>query len=158
MLDANVFIEAAGRYYAFEFRTPFWDRLLSLGQAGRICTIDRIAAEITGGNELETWINSSFSNYIEDSSIPEVVPHYAALMEWSQQARFTDAAKSQFATVADAWLVAYAKAIGGIVVTHEKNDPNTTGRVLVPIACRQLGVQYVDTFAMLRHLGVRFDG
>ena len=79
-------------------------------------------------------------------------------MTWSQgQAQFTDAAKAEFASVADGWLVAYALAKGCVVVTLEQFDAKIRRRVKVPNACQAFGVKYVDTFQMMRELGVRVD-
>jgi len=78
-------------------------------------------------------------------------------MGWVQvRSQFSDAAKADFANGADGWLVAFAKSKGRIVVTHEVLDPNIRRKVPIPNVCNAFGVNYVDTFAMLRELGVRF--
>ncbi len=155
VLDANVFIEAAVRYYAFDLVPAFWDSLVIHGNAGRLFTIDRIAEEIKGDGPLKTWMDGAFVGCIRDSGAPETLAHYAALMQWAQEQSFTDAAKNEFASVADAWLVAYAKHIGATVVTHETYDVNCKRRVKIPNVCRFCDVPCVDTFAMLRSLGVK---
>ena len=77
-------------------------------------------------------------------------------MIWSQgQAQFTTAAKAEFARVADGWLVAYALAKVCIVVTHEQFNLEAKARIMIPNACQAFGVKYVDTFQMMRELGVR---
>ena len=79
-------------------------------------------------------------------------------MTWVQaQDQFSDAAKADFATGADGWLVAYAKSKGLIVVTHEVLDPSIKRKVPIPNVCEAFSVNYVDTFEMLRQLGVRFS-
>ena len=78
-------------------------------------------------------------------------------MNWvNQQERFTGAAKQEFADSAHGWLVAYAMARGRIVVTHEVVAPDAKSRVPIPNVCVPFHVRYVDTFAMLRELAVRF--
>jgi len=57
---------------------------------------------------------------------------------------------------ADGWLVAYAKVKGCVVVTHELPSPDVRRKVPIPNVCRAFNVQFVDTFEMLRTLGVRF--
>ena len=106
VLDANVFIEAATRYYAFDLTPAFWEQLVAHGNAGRLCTVKRVADEIAFPDELRAWLDSSFLACIKDSSTPATMSHYAALMQWAQGQPFTDAAKDEFAAVADAWLVA----------------------------------------------------
>jgi len=77
-------------------------------------------------------------------------------MAWvTAQGQFTDAAKEQFARGADGWLVAYAKAMGYVVVTQEQISADVRRRVPIPNVCTAFGVRYVDTFEMLRELGSR---
>lgn len=75
------------------------------------------------------------------------------------QAQFSTAAKAEFAETenADAWVIAFAKAVGATVVTHEKPNPHVQRRVPIPNVCDALGVPYVDTFEMLRALATRFS-
>lgn len=42
VLDANVFIEAARRYYAFDLAPAFWRALIKHAIQGRVLSIDRI--------------------------------------------------------------------------------------------------------------------
>lgn len=42
VLDANVFIEAARRYYAFDLAPKFWDSLIEQVDCGVIESIDRV--------------------------------------------------------------------------------------------------------------------
>ena len=77
-------------------------------------------------------------------------------MTWVQgQDQFSDAAKADFARGADGWLVAYAKAKGCIVVTLETINLDIKRKVPIPNVCQAFGVQFVDTFEMLRRLGVQ---
>jgi hypothetical protein len=41
-------------------------------------------------------------------------------------------------------------------VTHEILAPDAKKRVPIPNICEPVGIRYVDTFAMLRELRVRF--
>jgi hypothetical protein len=52
--------------------------------------------------------------------------------------------------------VAYAKVKGCFVVTHETLAPDAKRKVPIPNVCRAFNVPFVDTFEMLRTLGVRF--
>ncbi len=56
----------------------------------------------------------------------------------------------------DGWLIAYAKVNGHIVVTHEEMAPRAKKTVPIPNVCIQFGVDYCNTFTMLRELQVRF--
>ena len=63
--------------------------------------------------------------------------------------------KSEFASNADAWLIAYAKAEGGPLVTRESYNCEKRNWILIPVACEAFSVHYVNTFDMLRQLGVK---
>ncbi len=77
--------------------------------------------------------------------------------KWVQaEPQFTPAAKSQFASVADGWVIAYAKTNGVVVVTHEEYAPDARKKVPIPNVCLEFNVEYCDTFAMLRTLKVQF--
>lgn len=61
LLDANVFIEAARRYYAFDIAPPFWEALLEFAEKGKLISIDRVKNELLRGkDELSTWVKRSF--------------------------------------------------------------------------------------------------
>jgi len=159
VLDANVFIEAARRYYAFDLAPPFWESLVQHAANGRIYSIDRVKQELERGkDELATWATSQFNDAFASTDNEDVIESYSEVMSWVQaQDQFLDAAKADFAAVADGWLVAYAKTKGNIVVTHELPATDARKKVPIPNVCDALGVSYVDTFTMLRELGVRFS-
>jgi hypothetical protein len=157
VLDANAFIEPAKGFYAFDLVPKYWDNLASLGAAGRLCTIDRVAAEVLAPADVHTWINGTFSGCIQRSDEPLTLTQYAALMAWAQTQNFTLPAKVEFARVPDAFLVAYAAAVGGVVVTFETFDANCRRKVKIPNACHALGVLTVNPFQMLRALGVNLS-
>lgn len=157
LLDANVFIEASRRYYAFDLVPRFWTVLAELGRAKRLCSIDRIDVELQKGrDQLAEWAARDFADSFVSTDEDDIVNRYREVMTWAaSQAQFTDAAKDEFARVADGWLVAYGKAKNCIVVTQEQFSPDVRRRVLIPNACNGVGVEYLDTFEMLRRLGVR---
>jgi predicted nucleic acid-binding protein len=159
VLDTNVFIEAAKRYYAFDLAPAFWESILQHAAKGQIYSIDRVQEELERGNdELATWAKGDISEAFASSDQEEIINSYTAVMGWVYaQDQFTDAAKADFANGADGWLVAYAMSKGCIVVTQEVLDPVIRRKVPIPNVCEALGVRYVDTFTMLRELGVRFS-
>jgi len=158
VLDANVFIEAARRYYAFDLRTRFWDILSQHADNEVVESVDRVKKELDKEkDELTEWANSSFSRAFRSTDKEDVIASYGKVMTWVQgQPQFSSAAKADFAEGADGWLVAYAMTKGRIVVTHEVPAPEARRKVPIPNVCQQFGVRYMDTFAMLRQLGVRF--
>ena len=157
VLDANVFIEAARRYYAFDIAPLFWQMLIDHADNGQVLSIDRVKVELERGKDnLAEWANGGFHEFFASTDDGEVTTAYQRMMVWSQgQSQFTDAAKAEFARVPDAWLVAYALAKGCVVVMHEQFSPNARARILIPNACQAFNVEYVDTFQMMRALEVR---
>jgi hypothetical protein len=157
VLDANVFIEAARHYYAFDIVPSFWQMLIDHANNSLVLSIDRVKFELEGGkDELAKWAKNDFRECFVSTEDDEVIAAYRKIMVWSQgQAQFTPGAKAEFARVADGWLVAYALAKVCIVVTREQFNSEAKARIKIPNVCRAFGVQYVDTFEMMRELGVR---
>lgn len=162
VLDANVFIQAARRYYAFDIVPAFWQALENHAADERVLSIDRVRQELDRGkDELANWAKVSFHEWFASTDDTGVIQAYAELMQWAQaQKQYLDAAKEEFASDhgADAWLVAYAKARGCTIVTHEQVDPRIKRKIPIPNVCQAFGLSYLDTFEMLRALGVRLGG
>ena len=156
VLDANVFIEAARRYYAFDIVPQFWVSLVDLAMAGSVVSIDRVQTELQRGKDtLAQWATTDFATGFASTNDPDVKREYANMIEWVMgQNQFKDAAKAKFARDADGWLVAYARANNYVVVTHEELAPDVRNKVPIPNVCHAFDVQYIDTFAMLRALRV----
>jgi len=159
VIDANVLMQAHRLYYAFPICPGFWDFLLQQYQDGHIVSVDKVRAEIDPGDALFQWVQSSVPPalfaYTQASAVGS---NFSALAGWVQsQGQFTQAAKDEFARVADGWLVAYAQAHPHhVVVTMEERADQAKKNVPLPNVCLQFGVRYTDTFTMLKELGGRF--
>lgn len=156
LVDADALIQAAREHYAFDLVPAFWDRLVRLAESGAIRSIDRVKQELLRGkDDLAKWAKTRFADAFVSTDEADVIEQYANVMKWVQgQDRFLDAAKAEFADGADGWLVAYAAAKGFVVVTHEQPAPESRKDVKIPDVCQAFGVRYVNTFTMLRELGV----
>lgn len=173
ILDANVFIEASRKYYNFDICPDFWSMLIEQHEDGRVFSIEQIKAEILHKKQpstdstdditpkedkLSLWVKdeapkSLFSN-CDDSSI--LKSYTQIIRSVSANTQYTDEAKSEFASIADSWLVAYAHANTMTVVTHEHNSPGSKKRVLIPVVCKEFGVPVVTLFEMLLTLKIQF--
>lgn len=51
VLDANIFIDAHRRYYAFDFAPGFWRVLIEQAEKGRVISIDRVRDELIASND-----------------------------------------------------------------------------------------------------------
>ena len=161
LMDADVFISAKNRYYAFDICPGFWDSLVYHFGAGNIRSIDKVRNELLAGRNTEDlyqWAKNLPTSFFLDTTQVDVVNAYTDIMLWVQQSpQYFDRAKAKFATEADGWLVAYGGAHCGIVVTNEQPRPESRNRVLLPDICNQFGVAYKDTFEMLKLLQISFD-
>jgi Domain of unknown function (DUF4411) len=159
VLDANVFIEANKRYYAFDICPGYWTALLNHHTNGRICSIDRVRAELVGlGDAVSQWAQQLPGSFFAASSHPSVASEFSSIMAWVQaQAQYFAAAKADFARGADGWLIAYAKVQELTIVTEEAANKARKNKVPIPNVCDAFGVKWINTFALLRTLGIAFN-
>lgn len=159
VLDTSALIQAARTYYAFDIAPTFWPHLVRLVGEGSVISIDKVKREILRGtDDLAAWTQSDFSDAFVSTQDPAVFYQYQDMMLWSQNhVDYTPAAKSEFAGTdnADPWVMAYAHVKGGIVVSAEEFKLNRKKKILIPNACKELGIPFSDLFEMLRTLRVR---
>lgn len=158
VIDANVLMQAHRLYYAFPICPGFWDFLLQHHQSGRIISLDRVHAEIDPGDALHHWVQSTAPATLfastQDAAVGSQFGELMMLVQENKQ--FTQAAKDEFARVADGWLVAYAQANPNhVVVTMEERADGAKKKVPLPNLCLQRGIRYTDTFTMMGELGGR---
>lgn len=159
ILDANVFIEAHQSYYGFDICPGFWLALVRQHEAKRVCSIDKIKAELVPlDDHLRQWVNTKVpETFFKGTADKRVSDVFADMVKWVQnEKQFTAEAKAEFAKVADGWLVAFAKINGLIVVTHEEYAPDVKTKVPIPNLCIEFAVVYQNTFEMLRDLKEQF--
>jgi len=159
VLDANAFIEAKNRYYGLDICPGFWDALVAQHDAKRIFSIDRIRAELSEqGDEIKGWVeNQAPESFFKKTEDQAVIVEFQKLVRWVYSTdQFSDSAKSEFATVADGWVIAYAAVNELVVVTHEEFAPAAKRKVPMPNVCVEFDLEYVNTFEMLRSLDERF--
>lgn len=159
VVDSDVLMQAHRLYYGFPICPAFWDCLLHNHSGGRVLSIDRVKAEIAPGDALARWVDETApASFFAATTDTATIASFSRLMGWVQaHPQFTDAAKEQFARVADGWLAAFAHTHPNhIVVTMEARAPGAKARVPLPTVCDEAGVTRVNTFEMLEELGARF--
>ena len=162
LIDADVFISAKNRYYAFDICPGFWNSLIYHSSTGTIRSIDRVKSELLAGRESEDlvqWVKKDLpTEFFLDTNSADVLTAYEKIMLWVyRHSQYNDSAKAKFATEADGWLVAYATSRAAIVITNEQPRPNSRSRILLPDVCTQFNVTYKDTFYLLRKLGIQLE-
>lgn len=124
-----------------------------------MCSIDKVKTELdVKEDDLKEWANQEFEPWFQITYDVNVRREYGEIMKWVETSNFNDKAKMDFTDVdrADAWIIAYAKANGHTVVTHEKFKPNIRRKVLILNVCNQFQIKSINTFQMLRDLGIQF--
>ena len=133
-----------------------WTKIAGMINSGNVFSNIQVKGEIDkGGDELTVWMkdNVPAGFYIENEL--DVMVKYGDVMNWAQSnAVYRPEAVSEFATVADAYLVATAAAKGYTLVTNETADPQCRRRVKIPDACNALGVRFCDLNTVLRELNI----
>lgn len=158
LFDANVFIEAKNRYYAFDICPGFWEWMDFIVTKGQVFSIGMVCDELMKGNdELAEWAKArKDAEWFLDVSDKPTQDTFAAIAAGVQAGHFKDPAKAKFLSGADPWLVAKGFNIGGTVVTHETHDPHAKKKVPLPNICEQYGVNFTDSFDVLRKLSASF--
>ncbi|MDA8349362.1 MAG: DUF4411 family protein [Pseudomonadota bacterium] len=160
LVDASVLMQAHRRYYRFGVCPGFWDCLARHHKQGRVSSIDRVRKEVEQGgkDELRQWTKTACpATFFEATTGRNIGDGYGRVISWAgSQGRYRQEALAEFATVADGWLVAYAKEHGLTVVTQEVSAPESKKEVKIPDVCNAFKVPCIDTFEMLESLGVQF--
>lgn len=156
LFDTNIFITSKNQL-PYDVWPTFWQRIAELIRYGKIFSSEKVREEIEQGNdELTTWMrekSTATSFYIPLDR--DILEQYAITQNWANNNTiFTSEARQAYAGVADAYLVATAAAKKMVLVTYEKSNPICKRRVMIPDACKNLGVRYCDLNVALRDLGV----
>lgn len=160
-VDSDALITAHRRYYSFDICPGFWNNLLKYHERGRVFSIDHVKKELLRGHDTDDlfrWVSNELpSSFFLEENSTEVVLAYKRIVKWAKDhSTYSDQAQATFANSADAWLVTFAHVRGAIIVTNERSAPLSKNVVKIPDACQEFNVQHVDTFSMLRSLGVVF--
>ncbi len=161
LVDTSVFVQAHRKYYSFNLCPGFWKSVVWFNKEGKVFSLDKVKQDILAGREedpLKQWAKSAMK--FEPSTDLDVVAWYAKMQQWAQaHPQYTDAAKAEFASVSDAWIIAFAKAKNLTLVTDERYDAKIKRRIKIPNVCKapDFSIACITTFDMLKALGVKFD-
>lgn len=112
-----------------------------------------------GSDELSIWCSKTVKqDFFIRTDEQSIIERYREIVTWvTSQKQFKDEAKTEFLEIADGWLIACSKEKDMILATHEVYTPDARKKVPMPNVCKAFGVEYMDTFEMLRELGARFQ-
>lgn len=158
LLDANTFIEAKNSYYHMEICPGYWRWIEMQSLVGDVASIESVRDELLkGDDELEVWARENKGVFlsVSDEHTQEAFAQVAIFAEAAAQA-MRPGVLNEFLAGADPWLIAKAISTGGIVVTHEKRDPNIRRKLLIPNVCDHFDVRCINTFDLLLKLKAEF--
>jgi hypothetical protein len=162
-LDANVLIQAWQKYYAPEICPDYWDILNELGKQGRIFIAEEVKNEIV---VLDDNVNKEddLSKWLKRSAIPVHKPTENVIKCWQNiiQANplhklLVDNVKGR--SLADPWVISHALDKKATVVTKESPiiSLNAKKPVTIPNVCDNMGVRWIDDFAFVKEIGLKFS-
>lgn len=134
----------------------FWMRVADLIRNGQVFSSIKVKEEIERGNdELTEWMRNNAPRSFYYPLDSDVLKMYANAQEWvASNSIFLPVARNDFATVADAYLIATAAAKHLTLVTYEKSNLQSRKRVMIPNVCDALNVRYCDLNTVFRELGI----
>ena len=156
LLDANTYIQAKNFYYGMDICPAYWDWLDQQFELGIVASVDMIGKELKDGNdELAEWVKARPAHFIpnDDDGTQSV---FAQIAQAVAAGDYTAGSRDSFLDKADPWIIAKAKTLDAIVVTHESLLAQNTRKVKVPNICQQFHVPCLNTFQFLRALSARF--
>ena len=158
LIDTNIFIESAYRFYAFDICPGFWDFLSKCSQADSIKSISKVYDEITSNNPnlqdfKERLKSGGFFLSIESINLES----YAIISQTLKTMQYEKIAIDNFSSGADYFLVALAYQESYTIVTHEAKKGNNAKNIIkIPNVCEQLGIDCIDVAEFLRREQARF--
>ena len=155
LLDADVFIRAKNQHYGFDFCPAFWEWLEQANDKGLVFSVEAVYRELApSGDHLAKWVRAHQNMFLPLTA--DELPAAAAVNRWANDSpNYNAAAKAEFATAADSFLIAHALAGGHTVVTHERISDGRS-RIKIPNAAIANNVAVTDPFSMLRTEQARF--
>lgn len=158
LIDTNIFIESAYRFYAFDICPGFWDFLDKCSQLDSVKSINKVYDEITSANNdlqnfKERLKSSGFFLPIENITSKS----YAEISQTLLTMQYTQKAIQDFSNGADYFLIALAYQDSYTIVTHEaKGGSNAKNKIKIPNVCEKLGICCIDVAEFLRQEQAKF--
>lgn len=175
LLDANIYIEAHGSYYDMDICPGFWDFLDKTHLENKLSSIKQIQKELKRPkpakakenqkqqeeDKLSVWAKNRNHHFLDDEDEATQL-NFATIVEYVLSLQnINEANRQNFLDGADPWIIAKAMTLksSGVevkVATHERLvAPNST-KIKVPNVCQYFGIDYVDSFSLLRTLEAKF--
>lgn len=156
LLDANTYIEAKNLYYGMDICPGYWQWLDIQFQNNLVNSVHSVFSELNGyGDELSEWVKERRDQFLSVTD-DETQDIYARIVQFVADGDYQAANRDQFLAGADPWLIAKAGVIGSVVVTHETMVGDDSKKVKIPNICVQFGIEFLNSFELLKILQARF--
>lgn len=159
-MDADSFILPHRGPYRFQTLPQFWDFLEQKAREGIIASPDIVLEkELSADKEdaqdvLEKWARPLKGVLFLDAS-EAVQVSYSQIVQYVEgNNRYKPYWVAKFLDGADPWVIAYAKALGGRVVTFEVPQPEAK-KPKIPDVAGHFGIRCITLWDMLDELGWR---
>jgi hypothetical protein len=159
-MDADSLIVPHRGPYPFESIPQFWDFLEEMATEGIIASpqfILDVELSADPGDEqdaLEQWAKQLKGVMFLDVD-DHIQTHYTEVVDYvAGNNRYRPYWVTKFLDGGDPWMVAYAKALGGRIVTFETPQPEAR-KPKIPDVAGHFGVNCITLYNMLRELGFR---
>jgi hypothetical protein len=160
-LDADSLISPHRGAHRFSFDTPLWNFLEMRARDGiigspQIVFDDEIAStnKLEEKDSLELWARE-LKGILFLQPIASVQDEYAKVANYIQNCgNYTKPNIAKCLSGADPWLVAYAMALGGKIVTFEASAPKSRDPK-IPDVAKEFGIKCVNLWDMLDALKFR---
>jgi Domain of unknown function (DUF4411) len=149
LLDSDVLIRAKNDHYGFDLCPGFWDWLVLANGHGLVHSVEAVYQELASNDDdLAEWVRAHRSFFLPLTATE--IPAVAAVNRWANDSTdYEPAAKAEFASAADSFLIAHAVAGGHTVVTHERISDGRR-KIKIPNAAVANGVTVMNPFQMLK--------
>lgn len=149
ILDTNIFVNALRITYPMDHFPSYWSYLLELFENETIYLSDEVKREIFKiEDELKDWIvdNKEKITIISSSSNLDIIAFNTKIMNYIQSnPQYKPAAKLDFASAADSWIIAQDFCLGYTVVTNEKSSKDSQKKIYIPDICSEFGVRCISS-------------
>lgn len=158
LIDTNIFIESAYRFYAFDICPGFWTFLEKSSKSDYIKSITKVYEELQSDKKelddfKEKLKNNGFFLPIENIKAES----YSKISTTLQKMGYYQEAVSKFSRGADYFLIALAYQESYTIVTHEaKRGNNAKRQIKIPNVCEKLSIECIDIAEFLRREKVKF--
>lgn len=156
IVDTNVLLEAARRYYPMARVPAFWDWLEQQFADEMVATMSMVKDEVDFPQEVVDWLRQRESDQqLVDESDPSIQDEYRKMAEWLIVQPYGPEHIWNFLSKVDLWIIAAAKVRKSTVVTQEVPAGPGSKKVRIPDICGHFGVKCINTFELMEELDAK---